>query len=140
MKRDVMIAIMFEEFNSWGHGPGGFFQTKLIWKDNHPPFKSNKSNSLGRLSSLVKKSTHRNQLERSDNIIQDQIKEGVVKKVDKFFEQEIAEGEKVFCLLQRPVIRQSAETTKLRVVYVVSSKSTKNSASLSDCLEVGPSF
>ena len=35
-------------------------------------------------------------------------------------------------------MRESAETTKLRVVYYVSSKLTKNSVYLSDCLETVP--
>ena len=116
-----------------GRGPGGFYKINLIWKDSHSPLKNNKSNSLGRLSSLVKNSTHRNQLERYGNIIQDQIKGGIVEKVDEVCEQEITEGEKVFYLPHRPVIRESAETTKVRIVYHASSKPTKNSASLNDC-------
>ena len=120
-----------------GRGPWGFYETNLIWKDNHLPLKNNKSNSLGRLSSLVKNSTHRNQLERYGNIIQDQIKGGIVEKVDEVYEQEITEGEKVFYLPHRPVIRESTETFKLRIVYDVSSKLTKNFASLNDCLETG---
>ena len=123
-----------------GCGPGGFYETNLIWKDNHSPLKNNKSNSLGRLSNFVKTLTHRNQLERYDNIIQDQIKEGIVEKIDEVCEQEIAGGEKVFYLSHRPVIRESAETTKLRIVYDASSKPTKNSASLNDCLETGPPY
>ena len=111
-----------------GRGPWGFYETNLIWKDNHLPLKNNKSNSLGRLSSLVKNSTHRNQLERYGNIIQDQIKGGIVEKVDEVCEQEITEGEKVFYLPYGPVIRESAETTKLRIY----------NASLNDCLETGP--
>ena len=43
----------------------------------------------------------------------------------------------MFYLLYRPVIRESAKTTKLRIVYDGSSKPTKNSASLNDCLETG---
>ena len=100
--------------------------------------KNNKSNSLGRLSCLVKILTHRDQLERYDNIIQDQIKEGIVEKVDEVCEQEITEDEKVFYLLHKPIIRKSVETSKLRIVYDASSKPTKNSVSLNDCLETGP--
>ena len=40
-------------------GPEDFYETNLIWKDN-PPLKNNKSNTLGRLSSVVKNVTHRN--------------------------------------------------------------------------------
>ena len=70
-----------------GRGPGGFYERNLIWKDNHPPLKNNKYNSLGRLSSLVKNLPHRDKLERYDNIIQDQIKKGIVEKAE-VYEQE----------------------------------------------------
>ena len=43
-------------------------------------------------------------------------------------------------LLNKPIIRESAETTKLRIVYDASLKPTKNSTSLNDCLETGPSL
>ena len=125
---------VFEEFQKqMGHGPGGFYETNLIWKDNQPP----KSNSLGRLSNLVKNVTHINQLERYDNIIQDHIKEGIVEKIDEVCEQEISEEEKVFYLPHRLVIRESAKTTKLRIIYDASSKPNKNSSSLNYCLETG---
>ena len=72
---------VYEEFQKQlGRGLGGFYETNLIWKDNHPPLKNNKSNSLRRLSNPVKNLTHRNQFERYDNIIQDQIKEGIIEK------------------------------------------------------------
>ena len=66
-------------------GPEGFYETNLIWKDK-PPLKNNKSNTLGRLSSVVKNVTHRNQLERYDYIIQDQIKEGIIEKEDEVYD------------------------------------------------------
>ena len=69
---------------SWGVDLG-LYETNLIWKDNPPPLKNSKSNSLGRPNSLVKNLTHRNQLERYDNIIQYQIKEGIVEKVDEVY-------------------------------------------------------
>ena len=43
----------------------------------------------------------------------------------------------MFYLPHRPVIRELAKTTKLRIVHDNSSKPTKNSASLNDCLETG---
>ena len=46
----------------------------------------------------------------------------------------------MFYLPHRPVIRELAEITKLRIVYDASSKPTKISASLNGCLETGPSL
>ena len=135
----MMRNYVYEEFQKQlGCRPGGFYETHLVWKYNFPPLKNNKSGSLGRLSNLVKNLTHRNQLERCD--IQDQFREGIVEKVDDACEQEIIEGEKVFYLPHRSVIRESAETTKLRIVYDASSKPTKTSVFLNDCLEMGPPF
>ena len=50
----------------------------------------------------------------------------------------MAEVDKVLYLPHRPVIRELAETTKVRIIYEASSKPTKNSASLNDFLEVAP--
>ena len=94
-RRDDNIYV-YEEFQKpLGREPGGFYETNLIWKDNHLALKSSKSNSLGRLSSLVKNLTQINQLERYDNIIQDQIKECIEQKVDEVCEQEITETKSV---------------------------------------------
>ena len=46
----------------------------------------------------------------------------------------------MFYLPHRPVIKESAETTKLKILYDTSSKPTKNSASLNDCLEMVPTL
>ena len=50
-----------------------------------------------------------------------------------------SENPKEFFLPHRPVIRQNAESTKLRVVYDASAKS-ESGYSLKDCLEKGPSL
>ena len=131
---------VYEEFQKQlGRGPGGFHETNLIWKDDHSPLKNNKSNSLGRLSSLVKNLTHGNQLERYITLCNIKLKKaGIAEKLDEVCEQDIAEGENVFHLPHKPVIEESAKTTKLRIVCDASSKPTKNCACLNDCLETGP--
>ena len=45
---------------------------------------------------------------------------------------------KEFYLPHKPVFREGAETTKLRVVYNASAKSGRESPSLNKCLEKGP--
>ncbi len=45
---------------------------------------------------------------------------------------------KEFYLTHQPVIRKSAESTKVRIVYDASSKEGENSPLLDDCLETGP--
>ena len=44
----------------------------------------------------------------------------------------------MFYFPHRPAKRESTETTKLTIVYDASSKRTKNSTSLDDCLSGGP--
>ena len=46
----------------------------------------------------------------------------------------------VFYLPHRPVIIESAETAKIRIVYDVSAKACQTSTSLSECLETGPTL
>ena len=43
--------------------------------------------------------------------------------------------ERVFYLLHRPVITESAEAKKIRIVYDASAKVCQTSASLKECLE-----
>ena len=45
-----------------------------------------------------------------------------------------------FYIPHKPVIRESAESTKLRIVYDVSAKANEKSPLLNDCLETGPSL
>ena len=60
----------------------------------------------------------------------------MIEKVSEFEEP----GGNVHYLPHHAVIRSDAETTKLRIVYDVSWKETKNGASLNDCLHTGPSL
>ena len=89
-------------------------------------------NSHGRLYSLTKNLIRTNKLGEYDKIIQEQINEGIIEKVS---ETKTSEKGKEFYLPHRPVIRESAETTKIRIVYNASAKPNKDSASLNECLE-----
>ena len=111
----------------------GWYETGLIWKQSHDHLPHNKQGSLRRLENLVKKLQGKpNLFEQYDGIIQEQIAEGVVEKVT---------GKPVgkeFYLPHKPVIRESAESTKTRIVFDASVKPNDKSPSLNDCLETGP--
>ena len=71
-------------------------------------------------------------LSEYDTVISEQLEQGVVEKVP-----EKAKG-KEFYLLHRAVVREEAETTKLRVVYDASARAHGNAPSLNECLHAGP--
>ena len=107
----------------------GNYETNFIWKENHPPLLSNEVNSLDRLQSLTKNLIQPNMFGEYKKIIQTQINEGIIEKVN---EGKTSEKKKEFYLRHRPVIRESAETTKIRIVYNASAKPNKDSASLNE--------
>ena len=66
-----------------------------------------------------------------------QINEGIIEKVSKTKTSEKGKG---FYLPHRPVIRESAETTKIKIGYDASAKPNKDSVSFNECLETGPQW
>ena len=81
---------------------------------------------------MVRKLEKQDILETYDRIIQDQIDQGIVERV-----KEDAVG-KEFYIPHKPVVRESAETTKTRIVYDASARANPKAPSLNDCLETGP--
>ena len=112
----------------------GWYETGLPWKGDHPHLPSNREGSLRRLRTQIAKLRQVGRLQEYDEIIQDQLKEGVV---------EPAPSEPVgreYYMPHRAVIKDNAETTKLRVVYDCSARGGKGLPSLNDCLEPGPAL
>ena len=71
--------------------------------------------------------------------MQDQIGEGIVERVTESEKSlYIQKSEKVFYLPHRPVIREAAESTKLRIVYDTSAKASESTVSLNKCLKISP--
>ena len=110
----------------------GWYETGLPWKGNHPTLLNNKTGSLQRLSSLTKRLKKSELSEAYDEIINGQIKEGIVEVAN-----EPPVG-KEFYIPHKPVVRESAESTKLRIVYDASAKAHPDAPSLNDCLNAGP--
>ena len=133
-KRDGQIYDKFQK--QLGRSDEGWYETNLIWKEKHPPLNNNKSGSLGRLNNLLRNLSRNNQLETYDDIIREQQKAGIVETVDRNTSCQNRE----FYMPHKAVIRESAQTTKVRIVHDASAKPNSNSPSLNDCLETGPSL
>ena len=114
--------------------PSGWYETGLPWKANHPDPPSNKQGSLNRLRSLLRKLKRTSNIEKYNEIIQEQIRDGVVENAP-----DETKG-KEFYIPHKPVIRENAETTKIRIVYDASAKEREGVPSLNDCLHTGPSL
>ena len=65
--------------------------------------------------------------------MQDQIEAGIVKRVSG-----PVTGSREFYIPHKPVVRESAETTKLRVVYDASARAHSGAPSLNECLNPRP--
>lgn len=112
----------------------GWYETGLPWRGNHPPLLSNKQGSLRRLSSLNKKLERQGLAAEYNQIIQDQKEQGIVEDCPP----EPAGRE--FYIPHKPVIREEAASTKLRVVYDASARANSNAPSLNECLYPGPAL
>ena len=87
----------------------GWYETSLPWKANHPPLPNHKSGSLKRFDNLVRKLEKRGTLEQYHQIIQDQLAQGIVEPAED------EAKEKEFYIPHKPVVHESAETTKVVV-------------------------
>ena len=90
----------------------GWYETGLLQKHGHKPITNNKQGSLRRLENLGKKLQRElNLLARYDDIIEDQLATRIVERVTS---EPVG---RQFYIPYKPVIRESAESTKLRIVY-----------------------
>lgn len=110
----------------------GWYETGLPWRGNHPELPTNKQGSLQRLSSLTRKLQRSNLADEYDAIIREQLQDNIVEVAP----EEIAGKE--FYIPHKAVIRETAETTKMRIVYDASARATPESPSLNECLYPGP--
>ena len=117
---------------------GTRYVVKLPWKSEsiRASLQDNKQLCEKRLRSQMKRlSAIPEQLEAYDGIIQEQIKSGIVERVP-----ENALEVKPHYIPHHAVIRQEAESTKLRIVFDASAKERKSGRSLNECLHKGPAL
>ena len=109
---------------------GQRYQVGLPWKENTPPLPDNFELCRRRLDSLLKRlKQNPTLLAEYDSVIRDQLRRGIVKVVNH---SESAELDRVHYLPHHGVVRQDKATSKLRIVYDASARTS--GPSLNDCL------
>ena len=115
---------------------GERYSVSLPWKAGCGPLPLNYSNCVARLKTQVRKLKQEPKIfHEYDRIISEQLETGIISRVS-----EMEDPEKVSYLPHSAVVRENAETTKVRVVYDASCKDKNTGTSLNDCLHVGPSL
>ena len=115
---------------------GERYSVSLPWKIGHKQLSSNFNTTFARLKSQIRKLKETPALlDECSDIIQDQEEKGIIEKVT-----ELEQGETVYYMPSQVVVRENAETTKVRMVFDASSKEGKNGTSLNECLHVGPNL
>ncbi|XP_046864614.1 uncharacterized protein LOC124459130, partial [Xenia sp. Carnegie-2017] len=128
-------SMVYNEFKEQlTRSPEGWYETGLPWRGNHPPLPSNKTGSIRRLESLERRLQRKKLTEDYNAVIQDQKHDGIVESATN-----VAKGNE-FYIPHKEVVRESAQSTKLRVVYDASAKASPESPSLNECLYAGPSL
>ena len=112
---------VYETFIHWIFFDGERYQVSLPWKDNHPTLPDNYQLCHKRLIDLVRRLKQNPVLlAEYDRIIQDQIKKGIVEIVSN----SAVDGEKIHYLPHHDVVRQDKTTSKMRIVYDASARSS----------------
>ena len=70
-KHDKSDESVYEKFRKQlGQGPGGYYETTLIEKENDPPLRNNKVNSLERMKNLIRNLNRSKKVESYDKVKQ----------------------------------------------------------------------
>lgn len=113
----------------------GWYEMGLPWRGNHPSLSNNGVRTFRWLGNLVRKLRSQGTIEHYDQVIQDQIEAGIVERVSG-----PVTGSREFYIPHKPVVCESAETTKLRVVYDASAHAHSGAPLLNECLNAGLPF
>ena len=112
----------------------GWYQTGVIWKPNIPDLPDNEKGSKARHHKLIQRLERQPDLyDKHEEILTDQINQGIIEKVT-----ESHHSRREFYLPHRAVVRDYAESTKVRIIFDASARANDTSPSLNDCLDTGP--
>ena len=127
---------MYEKFVQKIRFDGHKYEVCLPWREYHPPLPDHRDLCRKRLMSLLKRLRQTPQLlTEYSTIIQDQLERGIIEVVPQ---PSNLTNDQIHYLPHHGVVRQDKATSKLRIVYDASAKST--GPSLNECLYTGPKF
>ena len=112
-----------------------YYETRMPWKKDAVKLPNNRDLAIKRLKSTTTRLKKLKILEQYNDIMKEQINEGILEMVP-----EKPTGEIIHYFPHQAVIKENAESTKMRVVYDYSARKDTQSPSLNDCLEVRPSL
>lgn len=110
----------------------GRYSVPLPWKEHHQLLPDTFENSVARLSSQLRRLRKDPKILEYDTEIREKLK-----RVDTTKGSQVG---KVHYLPYRAVICKEALATKLRVMFDASSKATRDTPSLNECLYTGPAL
>ena len=116
-----------------GKNEEGWYETNIMWKQFSPALPSNKTGSLGRLGSLLRKLRKAPKLlQQCDQIMRDQLNDDIVERVS----DDMPFGKELY-LPHQPVIGKTAVSAKVKIIFDTSAKENNQSPSLNDITEIG---
>ena len=109
----------------------GWYETCLLWKENHSPLPNNKEEDLHRFTypvwTLQKKKTFHDYIA----VIQELLAEGIFECTPNS-----VEGREFF-IPHKGVVHETTESTELRTVYDASAMVRDGAPSINECLNTG---
>ena len=110
----------------------GRYTIKVPWIDERKPQNSNEAQSRVRLRNLMSKMKD-NVREKYEAIIREQLEMGIIEEAP-----EVPTGKRVYYMPHKPVIREEAISTKVRMVFDASAKPSLEDYSINECMNPGP--
>ena len=112
----------------------GRYEVAVPWIPGAELTNTNEEPSRKRLHNVTRKLRQQPKIkEEYEKIVHDQLRDGVVEETEQQ-----SNSERVFYMPHRPVIKESASTTKVRMVFDASARPRPLSNSVNECMNTGP--
>lgn len=133
---DTNSEILNEFKENISRKENGRYEIGFPWIPGKKPLDTNEQQSRRRLYSVNRKLDKTPELKKEyDNIVKQQLSDGVVEEAP-----ETPTGQRTYYMPHKPVVRQNATTTKVRMVFDASAKPSASDYCINDCMFTGPAL